>query len=65
MAGAPQNSKTLIFLDVCVTGLRRLPSQKIRPLDTLFFANNSPTQWPIKIKFIPLGSPLKSAQIKP
>ena len=32
-------------------------------LDTLFIDNNSPMQWPIKMKFAPLGSPLKSAQL--
>ena len=34
-----------------------------RSLDTLFIDNNSPTQWSIKMKFAPLGSPLKSAQM--
>ena len=28
-----------------------------------FIDNNSPMQWPIKMKFAPLGSPLKSAQL--
>ena len=32
-------------------------------LDTLFIDNISPMQWPIKMKFAPLGSPLKSAQM--
>ena len=35
-----------------------------RSLDTLFIDNNSPTQWSIKMKFAPLGSPLKSAQMR-
>ena len=34
-----------------------------RSLDTLFIDNNLPTQWSIKMKFAPLGSPLKSAQM--
>ena len=33
-------------------------------LDTLFIDNNSPMQWSIKMKFAPLGSPLKSAQVR-
>ena len=33
--------------------------------DTLFFANNSLMQWAIMMKFISLGSPLKSVQIQP
>ena len=33
-------------------------------LDTLFIDNNSPMQWSIKIKFTPLGSPLKFAQMR-
>ena len=32
-------------------------------LDTLFIDNNSPTQWSMKTKFVPLGSPIKSAQM--
>ena len=31
--------------------------------DTLFINNNLPTQWSIKMKFAPLGSLLKSAQL--
>ena len=31
-------------------------------LDTLFIDNNSPMQWSIKMKSVPLGNPLKSAQ---
>ena len=33
-------------------------------LDTLFIDNNSPMQWSIKMNFVPLGSPLKSAKDK-
>ena len=29
-------------------------------LDTLFIDNNSPTQWSIKIKFVPLRNPSKT-----
>ena len=32
-------------------------------LDTLFIDNNLSTQWAIKIKFAPLGTPLKSTQM--
>ena len=32
-------------------------------LDTLFIDNNLPKQWSIKMKFVPLGSPLKSTQM--
>ena len=39
------------------------PIVRSRSLDTLFIGNNSPMQWSIKIKFAPLGSPLKSAQM--
>ena len=31
----------------------------------LFIGNNSPTQWAVKMKFAPLGSPLKCTQILP
>ena len=34
-----------------------------RSLDTLFIDNNSPMQRAIKMKFAPLRSPLKSAQM--
>ena len=35
----------------------------LHSLDTSFIDNNLPMQWSIKMKFAPLGSPLKSAQM--
>ena len=35
----------------------------MRSLDTLFIDNNSPMQWSIKMKFVLLERPLKSAHM--
>ena len=38
------------------------PINKLTSIYSMF-DNNSPTQWSIKMKFVPLGSPLKSTQM--